>query len=310
MKGFVHSVLVSLTLIISGTAFGQDEEPQLAEYLPNSHQESVQAWSTAKLERAFHAMYDLDFGTADLELNQFVAQRPTDPLGPAGQAADILFSLFEQHHIVQSEFFSSDDHYAKRQTITPDQALLRRFEERLQRAEKLARLSLAKNAVEDENALFALTLVYGLRADYAALVDHRDLAALRFSNTANHWARKLLSVSPQFSDAYVATGIQKYLVSLRPAPIRWMLRIGGIRGDREEGFRDLEVAASTGRYLAPFARIVLAVAHLRQRRQQDAIQLLAGLRQQFPHNRLFREELARLKQSDLPSPQGSPLPSE
>jgi len=309
MKRFFHSVLVSLTLIISGTAFGQDEEPQLTEYLLDNHHVSAQVPSTTILERAFYAMYDLDFGTADVELNQFVAQRPTDPLGPAAQAARMLFSLFEQNHILQSEFFSSDEEYAKRQTITPDKALLRRFEEKLQEAEELATLSLTKKT-SDESALFALTLVYGLRADYAALVEHRDLAALRFSNTANQWARKLLSVSPEFSDAYVATGIQKYLVSRRPAPIRWVLRVGGILVEGEEGIRDLELAASTGRYLAPFARILLTVAHLRQRRQQDAMQLLAGLRQQFPHNPLFREELARVKQSDIPSPQTCSLPSE
>jgi hypothetical protein len=113
----------------------------------------------------------------------------------------------------------------------------------------------------------------------------------------------LLSTSPQFYDAYVATGIQKYLVGLRPAPVRWMLRLGGIKGDREEGLHDLELGAERGHYLAPFARIVLAVARLRQHNHEDAVQLLVGLRRQFPHNPLFAEEIARLRQSDATSAQ-------
>jgi hypothetical protein len=130
-------------------------------------------------------------------------------------------------------------------------------------------------------------LVYGLRADYAALVERQDFAALRFSNKGNEWARKLLAVSPQFYDAYVATGIQKYLVGLKPAPVRWMLRLGGIKGNRDEGLEELELAA-------PFARILLAIAYLRKQEQQKSVEILAGLSRQFPHNLLFSEELARL----------------
>jgi hypothetical protein len=82
-----------------------------------------------------------------------------------------------------------------------------------------------------------------------------------------------------------------------------MLRLGGIKGDREEGLHDLELGAERGHYLAPFARIVLAVARLRQHNHEDAVQLLVGLRRQFPHNPLFAEEIARLRQSDATSAQ-------
>jgi hypothetical protein len=304
MKRYLQSVLIVLTLMAAAETFAQDEEPQLGEYLQNQMQESAHAPQQylAMLDRAFHAMYDLDFRAADLELSQFSAGRPGDPLGPAAQAASVLFSIFEQHKILQSEFFSSDDHYAKRVTVIPDTSSQQQFRQLLERAEQLATRSLAHDPA-DENALFSLTLAYGLRADYAALVEHRDLAALRLSDTGNDWARKLLATSPHSYDAYVATGIQKYLVGLRPAPVRWMLRLGGIKGDREEGMHDLELGAEKGHYLAPFARILLAIAHLRQHQQEEAIQLLAGLRQQFPHNPLFAEEIARLRRGNTTSAQ-------
>jgi hypothetical protein len=160
----------------------------------------------------------------------------------------------------------------------------------------LAKQSLVENGA-NEDALFALTLFFGLQADYAALVERRDVAALRFSNQGTGWARKLLSLSPKFYDAYVATGIQKYLVGLRPAPIRWALRLGGIKGDRDAGVRDLKLAACKGRYLAPFARILLAIVHLRKDERTAAVEILHGLHQQFPDNPLFAEEIARITQS-------------
>jgi hypothetical protein len=309
MKRYVQSVLILVTLMFAAETFGQDEEPQLEEHLHHERQESAHAPQrcAAILDRAFHGMYDLDFKAADLELSQFSAECPADPLGPAAQAASVLFSIFEQHQILQSEFLVSNDRFTNRRTIEPNQAMLRRFESAMNRSEGLAMQSLARNK-SDESALFALTLVYGLRADYAALVEHRDMVALRFSDKGNEWARQLLASSPHSYDAYVATGIQKYLVGLKPAPLRWMLRLKGIRGDPDQGILELQLAADKGHYLAPFARILLAIAHLRKDEQKEAAEILADLRHQFPGNPLFAEELARIARSNaVPFPQTSNL---
>ena len=261
------------------------------------------------LDHAFQAIYDFDFDQADRNLLQFIAERPHDPRGPAAQAASALFSMFEQHRILQSEFFTSDERYNSRPAVMTDKDSLGKFEYALNRAQELANQSLVENGANEE-AFFALTLVYGLRADYAALVERRDVAALRFSNEGTGWARKLLSLSPNFYDAYVATGIQKYLVGLRPAPTRWILRLGGIKGDRDGGIRDLELAACKGRYLAPFASILLAIAHLRKDERKEALEILRGLNQQFPHNPLFAEEIARISQSETAVPQPSALSTQ
>ena len=245
------------------------------------------------VEEAFCAMYDFDFSTAEAKLAQFSLEHPDDPMGPAAQTASGLFSILEQHKILQREFFLSDDRFTKRKKFTPDTTMRTHMELALNRAEQLAAQKV-KDKPADEGALFAMTLVYGLRADYAALVERQDLAALRFSNKGNEWARKLIAVSPHFYDAYVATGIQKYLVGLKPAPVRWMLRLGGFKGNRDEGLQELELAAAKGHYLAPFARVLLAVAYLRKLEQQKSVEILAGLSRQFPHNTLFAKELSHL----------------
>jgi hypothetical protein len=202
--------------------------------------------------------------------------------------------MFEKHQVLQAEFFTSDDGYEKRKPIAPEPQSVSEFVTALNHAEQLGSDALTR-APNDRNALFSMTLVYGLRADYAALIERRDLAALRLSGRANEYARKLLALSPDYYDAYVATGIQKYLVGIRSAPVRWVLRLGGITGDVDAGMRELGLAAEKGHYLAPFARILLAIGYLRKDRRSDALHLLAQLGDEYPHNPLFAEELARLR---------------
>jgi hypothetical protein len=246
------------------------------------------------VDAAFDAMYDLNFPMARQEVKRFEVARPSDPLGPVAAAAAELFDMFEKHQVLQAEFFTSDDRYAKRKPISPDPRSLQDFVTALNRAEELGGDALKRDPA-DRNALFSMTLVYGLRADYAALIERRDLAALRLSGRATEFAHKLLALSPDYYDAYVATGIQKYLVGVRSAPVRWVLRLGGVTGDVDAGMRELALAADKGHYLAPFARILLAVGYLRKNQRSDAMHLLAQLRDQYPHNPLFAEEVARLR---------------
>jgi hypothetical protein len=57
---------------------------------------------------------------------------------------------------------------------------------------------------------------------------------------------------------------------------------------------ELQMTAEKGQYLAPFARILLAIAYVREKDKPRARELLTGLRQQFPNNSLFTREIARL----------------
>src|SRR5262249_15443986 len=166
------TMLAVLGLTACALAQIEDGEPQLAEYIADATSVSPGLSSTPRtpsLDSAFYAMYDLDFEMAKSEISAFIAQQPQDPLGPAAQSASSLFSIFDRQKILQSEFFASNEGYAERRPIAPDPSVLRDFESALSRTEHLAQAPLASHP-DDENALFGLTLAYGLRADYAALV--------------------------------------------------------------------------------------------------------------------------------------------
>lgn len=254
----------------------------------------VRTPSDARLDRAFRQMYNLDFAGAEVELAAHNREHPQDPLGEAAEGARLLFGEFERLQVLHYEFFADDDAYKRRKPQQPDPEVKRKLDAVLANAESLAAHQIAANP-HDKNALFAMNLVYGLRADYAALIERRDWAALNYTKAAKEWADKLLAIAPDYYDAYLGAGIGKYLVSLKPAPVRWFLRLGGVSGNREEGLRDLRITAERGRFLAPFARLLIAIDHLRSGRRDEAIRVLSQLHNDFPNNSLFAQEMARLE---------------
>ena len=56
----------------------------------------------------------------------------------------------------------------------------------------------------------------------------------------------------------------------------------------------MQLTADHGRYLGPFARILLAIAYVRDKDNSRARGVLAALRDEFPKNPLFAQEIARL----------------
>jgi len=140
-----------------------------------------------------------------------------------------------------------------------------------------------------------MTLSSGLQADYAALIEKRNLASLRFTKQASVFGQQLLSVCPNCYDALLATGFSKYIIGSMAAPVRWILRMGGLPADKEGGIADLQMTADHGHYLAPFARVLLAIAYVREKNKGRAIEILSGLQQEFPGNSLFPREITRLR---------------
>jgi hypothetical protein len=139
-----------------------------------------------------------------------------------------------------------------------------------------------------------MTLTSGLQGDYAALIEKRNLASLHYTKVATAWADQTLAADPNCYDAHIAGGISKYIIGTMAAPVRWLVRLGGVSGDKQEGIKELKLTAERGHYLAPFANILLAIAYVREHDNRQARLLLASLRDQFPANPLFAQEIARL----------------
>jgi hypothetical protein len=246
------------------------------------------------LETGYRNMYNLDFNAAHEVFHVWELAHPQDPMGPVSDAAAYMFSEFRRLHILEMDLFVENDTFEHRQKRNPDPTVKTAFGEALNRGETLADEALGRSP-NDHNALFAKIMVNGLRGDYVAMIEKRNFAGLSYMKTSRSLAQKLLTADPSYYDAYLATGVENYLLGINPAPVRWLLRLGGAQTDKGRGLEQLRLTAQRGHYLGPYARLLLAVAALRDKDTVTARNLLRGLADEFPQNPLYAKELARIR---------------
>ena len=245
------------------------------------------------LDHGFSLLYSLKFDEAQQNFTLWQQKNPANPMGPASEGAGLLFSELDRLGILESQFFEDDKAFVDRKKMTPDPAVHSHFESALNRAESLAKANLAKDP-KDHDSLLAMVMVNGLQADYAGLIEKRNFASLSYTRQGTTWAQQLLAVDPHAYDAYLARGVSRYVIGSLFAPFRWLLHLGGVDGTKEDGLADVRLTAEHGRYFAPFARILLAIAYVRDKDKAQARQVLSKLHDDFPENGLFVREIARL----------------
>jgi hypothetical protein len=247
------------------------------------------------IDAGYRQMYNLEFDAARRTFTAWKAQNPNDPVGPASMAAAYLFAEFDRLNILQSEFFVDDKNFRGEHRELGSLPEVRvSFDREIGEAQRIAARRLASNP-RDTTALFATILTLGLRSDYVGLIEKRDLAALSDMKQSRQLSERLLGIDPQYYDAYLAGGVENYMLSQKALPMRWLLRLSGAETDKAEGVRRVKLTAAKGRYLKPFALLLVAVAALRDKDIATAKSILRDLSQQFPRNHLYSEELSRLR---------------
>jgi hypothetical protein len=270
----LHVMTISAGLIGSATCYASDlkSEPVYSAWLQ---------------------MYDLKFDQAHKMLKRWQELHPQDPLGPASDAAAYLFSELARLGVLESELFVDDEQFKNRKTFDPDPAIKASFQRCISEADRLADSALQQSN-DDARSLFVKTLTHGLRADYVALINGQGIRALSYTKAGRVYAERLMHVDPEAFDAYLGPGLENYLLSLKPIALRILLRFTGSQVDREKGLRNLQSTALHGYYLEPFAKLLLAVAALRDNQKDKAREILSELHNRFPDNNLYSVELDRL----------------
>jgi hypothetical protein len=250
--------------------------------------------SIPRVAAGYRQMYNLEFDAAHKTFGAWEREHPNDPIGPVSNAAAYLFAEFDRLKILQSEFFVEDSLFRRRPKVVADPAIRQAFNDELAKSLQLADAILAR-AARDTDAMFVKIMALGLRADFDALIDRHYLDSLKVMKTSRATAEQLLAIEPGYYDAYLAVGVENYLLSLKPAPVRWFLQMNGAQTDRDRGIENLRLTAEKGNYLCSYARLLLAVAALRNKDRTQARDILGKLSLEFPRNRLYTEELARLQ---------------
>jgi hypothetical protein len=259
----------------------------------DGRQAQIEALHVPELDAGFHLLYELKPAEARAQFEAWQKSHPADPLGSASEAAAYLFEECYRQGVLTSKFFLDNKRFLGEVTLKPDPELRAAFFAADKQAQDLAQLRLKTNP-DDTNALFAMTLSLGMQADYASLIDKHQVESLKMVGDADRYAEKLLAVAPEAADAYLTLGAANYIIGSLPAYKKFFLGFFGIHGDKRVGIQQLQIAAERGHYLRPFAKILLALAALREKQTEVARKQLTELVAEFPENPLFATELAKL----------------
>jgi hypothetical protein len=252
-----------------------------------------------ELMAGFNLLYQQKFTEAREAFSGWQSRNPKEPFGEVAAAASYLFEELYRQGVLTSDFFLNERKFLHGIDGKPDPVRMRNFREALTRARLLARQRQQANP-KDSEALFALTLAAGMESDSDAILEKKQLDGLKRMKEANEYAKQLLAQHPEAADAYVAPGIANYIIgSLNPG-YRLALWFGGIHGDKKLGMEQVAKTVENGRYLRPFAKIMLALAARREKQNALAQKLLRELSQEFPANGTFAAEYA--KAMGLPVP--------
>src|SRR6266478_940133 len=257
--------------------------------------------TVAELSSGFHSLYTQNFSEAREKFDRWESQHPEEPFGQIAIAASYLFEELYRQGVLSSDFFLNEKRFLHGIEGKPDAARMKSFQDAVDRARKLAKERLAKNA-RDPEALFALTLAAGMESNADMMLKKHHLEALKRLKEGNEYAKELLAEEPDANDAYVALGTDNYVIGSLSGGARFFLKFGRIHGDKKLGMQQLEKAIDGGRYLQPFAKFFLGLAAHREKQNPLAQKLLRELSEEFPESPLYAAEYAKAM--------GRPIPAE
>src|SRR5438445_13731814 len=100
------------------------------------------------LDDGFHLLYNLDFADAHQVFLSWQQGHPDDPMGPACEAAGLLFSEFNRLGVLEAQFYEDDKAFKARKKLRPDPAVSVRFYESITLVVARAKASLEMDLLE------------------------------------------------------------------------------------------------------------------------------------------------------------------
>ena len=250
--------------------------------------------TTTPIDSAVNRMYDFDFAGSHEILNRYIAAHPQEPLPYAFRASAYLFYELDRLGILESEFLIDDKKIAeKKKKVEPDPVNREKFMKTLTDVDSRVDAALKVNP-DDRKALLAVCIAQGVATDYMAFVEKKQFSSLTLAKRSNTYAQRLLKLEPTSYDPYLTTGISEYMLGSLPFFVRWFVHFDNVEGNKKTGIERLQLVAREGHYFKPFAKILLSIISLREKRPLDAHRWLVELARDYPDNPLFRKELVKL----------------
>jgi tetratricopeptide (TPR) repeat protein len=243
--------------------------------------------SEALRVKAANHIYNLEHDLAREGFLAAVAADPDDPAAYRGLATSLWLSItFRRGNMTVDDYLGRANKPSTAALPNPPPETVAAFRDAIERAIAIGRKRIALNP-RDADAHYQLGAAVGLRASYMATVEGSVMGAFRAAREAYDEHETVMSIDPRRKDAGLIVGTYRYIVAALALPLRVVAYIAGFGGGREKGMRLIEEAAAFSGDNRTDARFALTLLYNREQRYDDALKTLAGLRDDYPRNRLM-----------------------
>lgn len=248
---------------------------------------------TPAVRESLQLFYNLNFDAALKIQEQVAREHPNDPMASNYLLTTLIFRELYSQDLLDTTYYAHNSFLTAKREIDVPQAARNRIEDLTNKVQQLTNAELAVNP-NDTNALFARGYAKGMHAVFITLVDHSYAAAARQGFSARNDSEAVLKIDPQYADAWMAVGIQRFAVASLPGWLRFIVGFMGAGGNKQQGLADLRKSATQGTVTPIESRTILSLFLRHDGQYPAALEVERGLQKEYPHNYIFCLEVANL----------------
>jgi len=234
--------------------------------------------------------YNLDHDKALAAFKAAIEADPADPGSYRAMAAVAWLNLLYQRGSISVDDYLGSMTQPKITLRTPPPELAAQFHTNVDQALKLAEARLRAQP-DDADAHYDVGAAVGQIAGYTATVDGKVFGGFTAARRAFDEHERVLALNPSRKDAGLIIGTYRYIVANLNMVMRWMAYVAGFGGGRDRAVEALEACSNYPSDVQTEAKLALVLIYNRERRYDDALRVLIGLRDQYRQNRLLWLEI-------------------
>lgn len=246
------------------------------------------------VREAFEHFYLLDYPGAVSRFERFHELHRGDPQATALLLYAVVFQELYRQDLLDTTFYANDGFLTGKHATEEDPQIRDRIFSLSDEAVHEADWRIQQNP-NDIDALFARGWARALRVAYMAMVERIYRAGFKLAMEAKDDHEKVLELDPNYADAKLVVGVYEYVVGALPFPFKILIGFAGITGSKSKGLAMLHDAGAHGVITSVESRTVIALFLRREARYNEAIQVIRGLKAQYPRDFLFWLEEANLR---------------
>lgn len=228
-------------------------------------------------------LFDYDFDRAIEHYLEVGERFPEHPTGPYNVATTIWTRLAQRSNGMRGSSLRNDRFFSQQGRPESTEEEKAAFREHLDEAYRRAE-NLLERDPDHVEALYYLGAGEALESGWAVIVDRAWFRAARTIRRGVGRHRRVQELDPGFRDAYAVPGAYDYGIATLPRPLRMLIFLFGMRGDRERGLRGVEITANEGRRARWGGLWTYALLMQREEREDEALDAIRRLQRQFPRN--------------------------